>query len=199
MRVRLRLPKATEHQLLVRWRNENEEFFFSDQPIMLADHIGWYTRVREDETQCFFVIEADALPVGTIGLQCIDRAHQRAEYGRFLIRPERRRQGIGSLAMCILLYWAFFDLQLQKVYGEILAGNRAAIDQVQGLGFGIEGYFRDHVFRDDEWRDVVRVSMRRYDFEQDRIYSDPLIRSGGRPEGPFAGLVDCGGTDAVLR
>lgn len=175
--VRLRFPEPADHRSLVKWRNENLRYFFSDEPVSLENHLDWYEQVSHDASQRFFVVEHESVqvvtdvdgpsyfprefsePVGTIGLANIDFRHRRAEYGRFLIAEEHRGKGYGKDALSTLLKLAFVTLGLHKVYGEILTRNTGALDLCQSLGFLQEGDLHDHVFKEGRFWDVTRVSI----------------------------------------
>ena len=158
--VRLREPKSEEHKLLVKWRNEASEFFFFSESITLKSHREWYRGVEDDPTQLFLVAEAleTGEPIGTIGLTNIGRG--RAEYGRFLIAPEYRGSGFGKDALATLLDYAFGELKLTYVYGDIRAWNEQAINLNIGLGFRSEWI----VFRDEDNCDKIRMSITREDW-----------------------------------
>ena len=155
--VRLREPKSKEHKLLVEWRNEAAQFFFSNEPITLKSHKEWYKGVEDDPTQSFFMVEAvkAADPVGTIGLT--DVGNGKGEYGRFLIAPEYRGSGFGRAAMGALLDYAFNELELTYVYGDIYAWNAQAISLDESLGFQREWI----AYRDRDDCDKVRMSITR--------------------------------------
>jgi len=157
--ITLRCPIWSEHQALVDLRNDNLAYFFSSNRISLEAHLDWYHGVLLDDSQEFFVIEADGDLVGTISLMNIDRHHKRAEYGRFLIAEDYRSMGHGKEALTALLKYAFGTLSLHKVYGDILNTNVAAITLDERLGFEQEGIFFDHVWKDGRFQHVVRMAV----------------------------------------
>jgi UDP-4-amino-4,6-dideoxy-N-acetyl-beta-L-altrosamine N-acetyltransferase len=159
MKAILRPPRESEHQLLVTWRNESAQWFFSSTRIVLDGHLAWYARVEADPSQEFYVIEAEGQPVGTVGLTDIDVHHHRAEYGRLLIAPEFRRKGYGGAAMRALLNRAFGKMELHRVWGDVLSINNAALALDRKLGFQPEGVFRHHILKNGLWLDVTRMAM----------------------------------------
>lgn len=159
MKVVLRPPKESEHQLLVDWRNGSEQWFFSSQKAFLDGHLAWYARIEADPSQEFYVVEAEDKPVGTIGLASIDVHHHRAEYGRFLIAPEYQRRGYGEAAMRALLDRAFGKMELHRVWGDVFTFNDPALRLDKKLGFRQEGVFRDHILKNGLWLDVTRMAI----------------------------------------
>ena len=184
--VQLRFPEPADHLKLVKWRNENLQYFFSDEPVSIENHLDWYERVCQDASQRFFVVAIpqerevvhderrcyelhdDTLAVGTIGLSNIDFRHRRAEYGRLLIAEEHRGKGYGKDALSTLLKFAFTTLGLHKVYGEILARNSEALELCESLGFHWEGALIDHVFKEGQFWDVIVLSVLATEFETER-------------------------------
>jgi len=170
--VNLRFPEPADHRKLVKWRNENLQYFFSDEPVSIEKHLDWYERVSHNASQRFFVIETiidnrsvphgamGFVPIGTIGLQNVNFHHRHAEYGRFLIAEEHRGKGYGKDALATLLNFAFATLGLHKVYGDLLAVNLTlALRLCDSLGFQNEGIFKDHVFKGGKPASIARLSV----------------------------------------
>lgn len=164
MRVRLRPLCESDHEHIVLWRNQSTQYFFSDASISLASHLEWYAQFIASLGQWYFAVESTELLsspdlLGTISLYDVSNTHRRAEYGRFLIAPEHRRQGYGRDALYLLLDLAFNTLNLNRVYGDILANNHAAIALDERLGFTLEGTFSQHVYKHGKYLDVVRMGI----------------------------------------
>lgn len=164
MRVRLRPLRENDHERIVLWRNQSAQYFFSDALISLASHLEWYTQFIASSDQWYFAIETTellSLPdlLGAISLHNISKSHRRAEYGWFFIAPEHRHRGYGEDALCLLLDFAFGTLNLNRVYGDVLANNWAAIALDEKLGFTLEGTFSQHVYKHGRYLDVVRMGI----------------------------------------
>lgn len=155
--IRLRELESSDHLLIVKWRNASHEYFFSEDPVGLASHSQFMKR----RDGYYFVIERleDSKPIGAISLHSISHRHKRAEYGRFLIAPDERRKGCGKRALRLLLQFAFQDLGLFKVYGDILAFNTAAIELNLKLGFFKEARLIKHVLKGERYHNVIRMAM----------------------------------------
>ena len=155
--IRLREPYPSDAPLIVEWRNASRKFFFGEDPITLADHRQFMQR----RDGFYFIIERieDGKPVGVIALYNVSYRHKRAEYGRFLIAPEERRKGYGEEALRLLLRFAFGELGLFKVYGDILSNNHAAIRLDRKIGFFKEALFPKHVLKDGKRHNVMRMAI----------------------------------------
>ena len=164
MTIELATPVANDHRLLVKWRNQDLVSFFSSSPLTLESHLQWYEQVVTDATQHFYVIVRTQPNgtfdcIGSIGLKDSNLIHRRAEYGRFLIAPFYRGEGYGRLALLSLLDIAFGTLDLNRVYGYILASSRRGLTVALSAGFLIEGTFHQHVYKDDKYFDVISVGI----------------------------------------
>lgn len=167
-KVCLRRPpdRGWEHEMLVAWRNDpaNKPFFIEEEPISLDSHLAWWDKVRQDPCQRFYLIEALDDPdggvlIGTTSLFDIDWRNGTANYGRLLIYTPYRGKGYGLEAEYLLLDYAFNHLNLNKIWSEIFEYNDVALDLHQKTGFVIEGMFRQHVFKDGEYVDLVRIGL----------------------------------------
>lgn len=165
-KVCLRKPECDDHEFVMRLRNRNKRYFFSGDSISLESHMAWYQEVMRDPAQRFYVIETVPIPqlVGTISLYDIDWLHRRAEYGRFIVAEKHRRKGYGNEALSLLLTHAFDSLNLNKVYGDILTTNTAAIALDKRLGFRQEGIFRQYIYKHGEYLNVVQMAVLRDEF-----------------------------------
>ena len=158
--LHIRYPIQADHPLLVEWRNRSLSSFYSSSPITLESHLKWYDQVKSDNTQAFRAVVLDHLCIGSVGLKDIDYlTHKRAEYGRFTIAPVYRGQGYGKQALSLLLDYAFTTLDLNRVYGYILANNFPGLAVCLSAGFSIEGVLHQHVYKDDTYLDVISVGI----------------------------------------
>ena len=69
------------------------------------------------------------------------------------------RKGYGEEALRLLLRFAFGELGLFKVYGDILSNNHAAIRLDRKIGFFKEALFPKHVLKDGKRHNVVRMAI----------------------------------------
>jgi UDP-4-amino-4,6-dideoxy-N-acetyl-beta-L-altrosamine N-acetyltransferase len=165
--IKLRERTFDDDPLIVAWRNDSTGCFFSDEDITLASHRHWFENQRWGTTQFYFIAESDGAPVGTVSLYNVNSVHLRGEYGRLLVDYKRRGEGLGYETMTALLAFAFQDLGLNRVYGDVLRRNTAAISLTKRLGFIQEGVFREHVNKEGHFLDVVRVGILREEWQED--------------------------------
>lgn len=158
-RLWLRVPRPGEYRQILEWRNDARTSFLGPRKIQFADHVEWVQRTKLDTSTFFWVMDFGKTVVGTISLYDIDFEHRRAQYGRLLVAPEHRECHFADEAMLILLDYAFHALILNRVYGQILGYNRAAINQIKSVGFMIEGCLCEHVWLGKQFEDVMSVAI----------------------------------------
>jgi len=58
-----------------------------------------------------------------------------------------------------LLNYAFGALDLNRIYGYILANNYPGLTVALSAGFSIEGVLHQHVYKDAQYLDVISVGI----------------------------------------
>ncbi len=98
--------------------------------------------------------------IGECDLSDIDLHHRRAEVG-FLFRRSAWGQGYAREAMTRVIRHAFADLELERLWARVHAGNVPSRRLLEALGFGYEGMLHRHVLRDGVRRDCVLYGLDR--------------------------------------
>lgn len=81
------------------------------------------------------------------------------------IDREHRGKGYGTVAMQILLRYAFFECRLNKYYGSVLEGNIASATMLKKLGCIEEGRRCQMVYTDGKYHDEILFGLTRDEFE----------------------------------
>jgi len=163
-------PLEREDLLLVsEWRNNPtiRPHFFTPYPIMRSKQERWYeTYISRGDSMIFLIVPKDqGSPIGMIGLDHIDHQNQKAEFGRLLIADiSQHKKGYAHDATLTLLNYAFFDLNINRVYLRVYADNERAIGLYQRCGFKQEGVERDAIFARGLFRDVTWMAILRREF-----------------------------------
>lgn len=163
-KVRLRALKKTDLESLRTWRNrwdirsETREF----RLLTHDNQEAWWASLADDRTTLMFGIEAHeegrAL-VGVCGLTYIDWRNGHTELSCYIGPTDERKKGYYSDALRVMMRYAFEELRLHMVYGEIFAWNEAVLEACAKLGFRQEGPLRDRVLRSGKWWGSYFVSM----------------------------------------
>lgn len=102
--------------------------------------------------------EPDAL-IGTVSLRRYVR-DRRAELGYWLAAPAWGK-GLATEAARAAVDFGFRELDLARVYAQVLAGNRASLGVLDKLGMVNEGVKRQHVHKARRLHDVVIYGLLR--------------------------------------
>lgn len=147
------------------WRNDPSVFKWCRQYSLItqSDHDAWLERLKSDHSiKMFSIVTTSSQPVGVCGLTSIDKHNQTAEFSLY-IAPKEQSKGYGKDALWSLLNHGFFDLNLNRIWGETFDGN-PALDMFIDLGMKEEGTLRASYFRSGKYINSKIVSMLRDEF-----------------------------------
>ncbi|TYL36837.1 GNAT family N-acetyltransferase [Natronococcus pandeyae] len=106
-----------------------------------------------DDDGIHLLVAADSEPVGTIGLNSINREARRAELG-YWIATEHHGRGYGTEAAKLLVEHGFDQLGLHRISARVFEFNDASKRLLESVGFTEEGVHRDTEFIDGEFQDT---------------------------------------------
>lgn len=140
-----------------------------------ADCKRFILRAAEDDRQVHFAIcnETDEY-LGTISLKNIDRKNQNAEYA-IVLRAEAIGKGVALEATQRILKYAFDELELHKVYLNVLSDNIRANKFYNKAGFSFEGEFKEYLCLQGSFKNLKWYGMVKEDFNNKnirKVYSD---------------------------
>lgn len=158
-KIELRSIEEQDTSLIVRWRNKDSvrKNFLYQKPFTEEGHLKWFhDMVQKGKVEQFIIcLAGNGVKVGSVFLRDIDYVNHKAEYGIFIGEDFARGNGIGTEAARLILEYGFHTLNLHKIFLRVLADNVGAIKSYQKAGFKEEGYFRDEVVLDNQYRDLV--------------------------------------------
>lgn len=168
-RIRLRAIELEDLPLMVRWRNDPEiyQHFCEQEPLSLVMQQRWFETFLQRTDEKLWIVETieDSEPIGTVGLVHIDWRNRKAEWGRLLIYPEKYRHGgCGSEIESLILRYVFDHMNLNRLYCEVFADNEKVVTLHKRFGFKEEGRFRQHIFKNGQYRDVVYLALLREEY-----------------------------------
>jgi RimJ/RimL family protein N-acetyltransferase len=171
-RVRLRPVQDGDLEDLVDAADDEAIARWTDLPHPYSrEHGARFIALAEEEARvgksfhlAIATIEADRL-VGMAALSDVDLESHNAEIGIWLGR-EMWGEGVAFEAFDLLLEIAFDRLDLTKLYGVVLEGNKASIDLFKRYGFHEEGRLRWHTRRRGDWMDKIFFGLLREEWER---------------------------------
>lgn len=148
------MRKMTQQDLeqVLAWRNHPDvrRFMFSSHEIALKEHRSWFEKARQAADRHLLVFEQEGQPRGFVNLAV--SAGGIAEWG-FYIDPLAPK-GTGKALGDQLLSYAFGELKMHKIIGQVLAYNERSRKFHLRLGFQQEGILRQHHFDGEKYHDI---------------------------------------------
>jgi RimJ/RimL family protein N-acetyltransferase len=111
-----------------------------------------------------FVVAVDGAAVGGCTLFHEDQLARHAEVGIALL-PEARGRGHGTVAIGLLVDFAFTRRNLRRVHLVLIASNEAAIASYRKAGFVEEARRREHCWARGRYVDEVGMGLLRADWQ----------------------------------
>jgi len=167
--VKLRPLCDSDAQYMLEWMKnpETEKCFIKDmKSIEMEDAIIFCRKAAKDalvgtenlKNLHLAITDADDEYMGTISLKNIDYAAGNAEYA-ISIRSKAQGTGMAAEATKQILFKAFSELKLHRVYLSVLSSNKRAIKFYEKMGFACEGVFRDCVIKEGRYLNMRWYSM----------------------------------------
>lgn len=136
-------------------------------PISSPEQRRWYDSTASNKTSLRLAIDVPGTGfVGISTLAPIDWKDRRAFHGIMIGEKELRGKGIGRDATMATMRYAFDELQLHRLDGEILEGHEASIRLWCGrCGWVREGTRRQHAYRSGRYLDRILVGITREEYQ----------------------------------
>ena len=170
--VRLHPPSMADFPSWARLRAESRTFLKPWEPTWPKDdltraafrkRLRLYQRDRrEDHAYPFFIRrQKDKILVGGITLSNIRRGAAQTGTAGYWIGAAFQRQGYMQAALNALCRHAFDRLGLHRVEAACMPDNQASMNLLRKCGFTEEGYARQYLRINGQWRDHVLFSLTR--------------------------------------
>lgn len=163
------------------WKNDFDLLVLNQAnpfPATVKDIENWYYSNHEDKNQVLFGIYLvpEMELIGINRLSFIHWINGTAEVGIYIGNEEFRYRGYGYKSLKLILTYAFKTLKLRKLYLKVGASNENAIHLYEKIGFKQEGLYKDHVWNNGAYEDVLFMSLFAEEYLiQEGIESVPAI------------------------
>ena len=116
------------------WRNHENirQYMYTKHEISEKEHSLWFEQAKKDENAYLLIFEFKKLPMGFVSFK-VDKNSLNADWG-FYLSPDAAK-GTGQELGFSALNYAFSELSLNKVSGEVLEINQSSINFHFKLGF----------------------------------------------------------------
>ena len=106
----------------------------------------------------FAVVNTDGEYVGNVNLHSIDKKNGTFSVSFYFLKRERKK-GYATNAVALIVHYAFSELRLNKLNVCVNEGNEASENLIQRIGCKPEGIWRENVFYDGKYVDVLLYGM----------------------------------------
>lgn len=165
-KITLRAMENRDLEILRRWRNHPDLmlYHFSTLPVSEAAQQHWYESRCADSANVTLIIENENhAAVGYTILKNIDHKNRNAEIGLHL-DPEYQGKGYGKDAFKTLIRFCFQEMNLHRVFLQVLDFNERAYHLYERLGFTVEGHLREAYFTQNRYHDIIVMSLLESEF-----------------------------------
>lgn len=158
---RLRPLRMEDAATMIAWFEDRQvtRWLNLTNPPSLEQEREWVEASVRDRSGVTWVIEHEGRPVGTSSIGDIDWRHRHATTGTTIGDRSVWGRGIGGGTMRARTAYAFTDLGLRKLVSRFTDGNEASRRAQLGAGYRAVGRFRQHVFQEGRWMDVVLTEV----------------------------------------
>lgn len=141
---------------VLKWRNSDRirACMFTDDIITEEQHLTWFQKVIKNDSDIIKIFLVQNRPVGVVSFTDIDKRNNKCSWG-FYLGEEDLPKGTGLVMGYLGLEYAFEQMNVRKLCGQVLATNTASIKFHQKLGFSEEGRFLRHILKNNEYVDVI--------------------------------------------
>ncbi len=148
---------------IVKWRNNpsvKKNFIFRET-FTAEIHNNWInTQVKSGKVVQYIILEKSTnTPVGSVYFRDVDKVNNSAEFGIFIGEDSARGKGLGGEATKLFVNFGFNNLNLHRISLRLLKGNDVAYKAYAAAGFKKEGVFKDMVFLDGKYCDIIFMSV----------------------------------------
>ncbi len=163
-RVALRRVEPGDYPHILDWQNDPVVFRWMDysRPFSLSDIAGSEERATQEGHP--FIIEAEAKPIGRIGLNNFRARDRMASLYVFIGDRGSWGKGYGRDALMTLLAYGFDTLNLRQIELWTLADNDRAIRMYKACGFVEEARLRDRSWIEGTYIDHLIMSINAEEF-----------------------------------
>lgn len=155
----LRNIKDSELELMLSWRNAPvvRANMYTNHEITMQEHLAWWEKTKKREDHQYFMYQDQDSALGIVGFTEIDHKNSNCSWA-FYAAPDAPR-GTGSKMEFLAIEHVFVQLNLHKLYCEVLAFNSPVIKLHQKFGFQVEGIFREQHLGENGYVDIYRLGI----------------------------------------
>lgn len=150
------IRRMTEDDIdqVLAWRNHEDvrRYMYTPHEIKRCEHVRWFEQASTDPRRSLLIFESQGVELGYVNFHQAAQG-QIADWG-FYAAPQAPK-GTGRNMGEAALFYAFTELNLHKVCGQVLDYNERSLRMHLRLGFTQEGLLREQHFDGQSYYDTV--------------------------------------------
>lgn len=152
------------------WRNSEHvsRYMYTEGEITEEQQKKWYERIKDDNKLKYWIISYQGRDIGLASITEISKTFDSCFWAFYLGDSTIRGGGIGSKVEYSVIEYVFETLGLNKLKCEVFVSNDKVIRMHEKFGFRREAYYRQHVLKNQEYLDVVGLSLLKSEWAQIR-------------------------------
>ncbi|WP_153732395.1 UDP-4-amino-4,6-dideoxy-N-acetyl-beta-L-altrosamine N-acetyltransferase [Sporosarcina obsidiansis] len=170
MTIQLRKVEEKDLKMIMTWRMlpEVTKYMYTDPQLSMDSQLQWFEKInRNYEEEKYWIIQLESgQDVGLISVNNIDYKNKTANWAYYLAEIEARGKGLAKILECNLYDYIFFELKINKIWYEVLEFNEMVIRLHEKFGGKIEGKFIDHIYKNGEFHNVIRMATFKKDWKK---------------------------------
>lgn len=161
----LRPLKLSDWEKTIQWRNDFEiKKLAMMHPYPVTEFLEkeWYEDLLKNKSNkvvYFTITDNEDSPLGYIFLNNINPINKNCYLGIVIGDSANRGKGIGSVAIKLILDYAFNTLNMIKVTVEVVCQNKNALMLYENFGFVHEGCLKQQFYSNGIHHDVLLMSL----------------------------------------
>lgn len=170
--VYLRALEIDDYKLINKWRNDPEitEMLVGNKVFVssMREKAWVEEKIHNDRVEMYFAVcdkETNEM-VGYSSVRCINWRNKSACWGGLTLGKEHWQKGYAMATNALILQFVFEELGLNRLYTDYLEDHEISANIFKKMGFTIEGIARQEVFKNGEFRNVVRVSLLKREYDE---------------------------------
>ena len=166
------IPVSLKHlsKDYVAWLNDPDVYkFLETRGNYTFDKLKRFLKECELTPKLFWAIhlKSNNLHIGNIKIDPINVNHSIGEYGIMMGRKTEWGKGYAKEATERVIDFSFNEIKLRKITLGVVADNTVAVNLYRKLKFKDEGLYKNHVFYDNKYYDVIRMAIFNPSFSYD--------------------------------
>lgn len=155
-KVKLRKISEQDLQTILTWRNSDRvrANMFTDHIITMEEHRRWYDSVKKNDNSVYLIFEYNEKPYGLTNFTDINNLTKTCSWG-FYLGNGSYHSGLGTILAYLSIDYAILSLQMEKIYGRVLAFNTASIGLFLKMGFTKDVVLTNYIFKNGAFEDVI--------------------------------------------